>query len=123
MKKKADIDLVEADREFRTLKYATKDNVESNPLIFWIKVKNMGEFENVVKLVEFILTLPHSSAACERVFSVVNNNKTKTRNRLDIETLNGILLSKGVLSMTNKNCYDFDVSKMIHLHNSQMYGQ
>lgn len=40
-----------------------------------------------------VLSLPHSSANCERQFSKINLIKTKDRNRLITNTLNGILYS------------------------------
>jgi len=39
------------------------------------------------------MSIPHANADCERKFSKVNSVKTKTRNRLITDTLNGILLA------------------------------
>lgn len=69
-----------------------------------------------------ILTLPHSSAATERLFSAINLNKTKTRNRLETDTLTGILNAKNILSNQNKSCYNFNIdTEMLNKHNNQMY--
>lgn len=65
---------------------------------FWVYLYNResdGEFKfkNVAGFVLKILSLPHSSVDCERIFSKVNLIKTKVRNRLQVESLNGLLLS------------------------------
>lgn len=57
-------------------------------------IKNSDDsetFQLINDLVQYILILPHSSAAVERIFSTINLNKNKTRNRLSTETLTGIL--------------------------------
>lgn len=40
-----------------------------------------------------VMSLPHSSAACERIFSKINLIKTRVRNRMVTTTLNGLLLT------------------------------
>lgn len=73
-------------------------------------------------LVSHILLFPHSSACVERLFSSINLNKTKLRNRLSTDTLSGILHSKNFLKRQNKNCFDFDVPiDMIKKLNLNMY--
>ncbi|KAJ8913412.1 hypothetical protein NQ315_008805 [Exocentrus adspersus] len=44
-----------------------------------------------------LFSLPHSSAAAERIFSGVSILKSKLRNRLEIDTLNDILHCKEML--------------------------
>lgn len=51
-------------------------------------------FPNLNEFVKYLICLPHSSAAVERTFSAINLNKTKTRNRLNNETLQRILRTK-----------------------------
>lgn len=73
-------------------------------------------------LVTNIFCLPHSSAAVERIFSQVNLNKTKQRNRLGNMTLNGILHSKQYISKNNKDCYTYEISKnLLDKHSQNMY--
>lgn len=57
-------------------------------------------------LVTNIMTLPHSSAHVERIFSMVNAIKTKERNRLQTDSLCGLLQSKHLLKTTNTKCYN-----------------
>lgn len=49
------------------------------------------KYRNLLSFVYDILTLPNSSANTERLFSVVNLNKTKTRNKMGTDTLSAIL--------------------------------
>lgn len=65
---------------------------------FWVALLNMkseGEnpFENVTSFILKVLSLPHSSVDCERVFSKINLIKTKVRNKLNTETMNSLLLA------------------------------
>lgn len=128
LQNKAQIDFVQTDQEFRTLKKYFKDNVITDPVEFWRKVAKAetgdGElmFPQLTKLVQFIFSLPHSSAACERIFSQVNLNKTKIRNRLETDTLEGILHSKSYLHKHQVQCFSFEPpKKMIRLHCNAMY--
>lgn len=61
---------------------------------------NIGEMEFplLMKLVNYLIVLPYSSAYVERIFSCINLNKTKIRNRLGTETLTGIPHSKNNLN-------------------------
>lgn len=68
-----------------------------------------------------ILSLPNSSVDCERVFSKVNLIKTKVRNRLQVESLNGLLLSSEHIKRTT--CIHFKPTKsMIDSKNITMYN-
>jgi hypothetical protein len=50
------------------------------------------------------LILPHSNADVERVFSAMNNIKSKTRNRMKLDLLNAILTIKFGLIREGKCC-------------------
>jgi len=82
-------------------------------------------FPKLYNFVKLLLSLPHSSACVGRIFSVINLNKTKTRNRLSTETLSGLLHTKQFISkITNQNCYDYDISESLLLkHNNAMYAK
>lgn len=121
-------DLQQIDTEWRLLKVVElDDSVKSikNVDDFWIYLYNWEcdgyyKFKNVADFVLKILSLPHSSVDCERVFSKVNLIKTKVRNRLQVESLNGLLLSCEHIKCTT--CVNFNPTKaMIDSINITMY--
>lgn len=77
-------------------------------------------YPEINKLVSYLLTLPHSSASMERVFSAINLNKSKVRNRLGSETLSGILHIKRLINEHEKNCFDFHIASNVLEHHSKM---
>lgn len=85
------------------------------PEEFWRKlseIKNFDDtpsFHNICKLVKLAMTLPHSNAETERVFSVVNDVKTKKRNKLGSEALNAVSVIRYSLRNNNKSCVTFEV--------------
>lgn len=84
---------------------------------FWItvfKMKNNTDnpmFPNLSNFVKGLMCLPHSSAAAERQFSQYNLIKTKTRNRLLIETSDAILHSKNLLK--GDTCFSWTPSNRL----------
>lgn len=101
---------------------------EGDIIDFWKKVEYIYnpdgslKYGHLLKLAKAALILPNSSAASERLFSQVNLNKTKSRNKLNTDSLSGILYSKTLLQ--NTHCFDFDInSDLLKKHNSKnMYG-
>lgn len=80
-------------------------------------------FNNILKLRDRISIYPHSSAACERIFSTVTLNKSKTRNRVEDELLNGLLFGKNALKMAGSECFSFCSSPQYYEHfNMKMYS-
>lgn len=76
-------------------------------------------FPNILKLAKMCLTLPHSNAEVERIFSIVTDVKTKKRNRLGHDTLNFIAVVRSSFSSKNMDCSNFQVTeKHLSLHNS-----
>lgn len=68
-----------------------------------------------------ILSLPHSNAACERLFSQVNDIKTKKRNKLITKTIKGNILAQQSIRRSG-NCVDFTPSKeMVNKMTSSIY--
>lgn len=115
------------DQEWRQMRNMNLD-FNLNVLDFWKYVFNLIDgndnpvFPKLIKLVSYILTLPHSSAAVERIFSTINLNKTKTRNKLSTESLIGILHSKNMIKSEQKSCFNFSVTKeILQNHNNSMY--
>ena len=65
-------------------------------------------FANLAKVVCIVLTLPHSNAEEERVFSLVTKNKTKFRPSLKLDgTLSSILTIK---SANPEPCFKYEPS-------------
>ena len=54
-----------------------------------------GTFSDLSLVMRGVLTIPHSSAHCERVFSCVRKNKTEQRASMKDETLDSLLVVKG----------------------------
>jgi len=87
-------------------------------------MQRKGEFifKNVAHFVLKVLSLPHSSVDCERIFSKVNLTKTKVRNKLQVPALNGLLLSSELMKRTS--CIKFEPTKsMIKCMNVTMYNK
>lgn len=83
----------------------------NNITSFWHDISDLKIGTDNFKFPNFIfnvLCLPHSSANVERIFSRINLNKTKTRNRLKYDTLEGILYTKSLVSSSGK-CYNFKI--------------
>ena len=51
-------------------------------------------FQNLSKVMMAILSIPHSNAGCERIFSMVRKNKTDQRASMSSETLNALMVLK-----------------------------
>lgn len=103
------------DNEWRMLLNFPLDNVVHDDIeMFWKKIAlvKIGDdslkFPTLVKFVFNVLCLPHSSAAVERIFSQINLTETQFRNRLKVDTIEGILHTKRL--MGKNTCYDFDIS-------------
>jgi hypothetical protein len=61
----------------------------------WVKVsKDFPQFKNLCHVMLGICTIPHSSAACERVFSCVRKTATAQRSTLSAETMEVVLVLK-----------------------------
>ena len=122
-----ELNLNDLDREWRLLRNIDI-NFELEIIEFWRIVNNLKDPEGnnslplVMKLVNFLIILPHSSACVERIFSSINLNKTKIRNKLSTISLSGILHSKNMLNNQQKSCYNFNIdNKMMMKHNNSMY--
>ncbi|XP_046806583.1 uncharacterized protein LOC124419838 isoform X2 [Lucilia cuprina] len=111
----------ETDDEWRELLHINFEDLglleEENIETFWeviFKTKRgdgTRAFPNLKKLVYAILSVPVATANVERIFSQININKNKTRNRLEVPTLCGILRTKDFLKKNNSNCSNFVQSK------------
>lgn len=68
-------------------------------------------YPNLKLFVGSLLSLPHSSAAAERIFSDLNNIKNKNRNSLKTKTINALLITKQIVNNISLN--DWTPSKNI----------
>lgn len=125
-----DLDRQAIDNEWRSIcHFQFEDDIITtvDVDIFWGKIlkfqneNNVPLFQNLARFVLNILSLPHSNADCERLFSKVNNIKTKLRNRLKTDTTEKILLAKQCVN-ENGNCTKFKATKcMLSKMNSTLY--
>lgn len=77
---------------------------------FWHKILTTTDSKNIAKFALSVLSLPHSNSDCERIFSHVNNIKTKKRNKLFTSTISGLLLTKECIKSNNSknDCRTFE---------------
>lgn len=86
---------------------------------FWFEVaqyKNASHenpYKELVELAFTILTLPHSNADVERVFSLMNIVKNKLRNKMSLETLNSILYIRTGLKNLDKTCHNYEIPEEV----------
>ncbi|XP_076675389.1 E3 SUMO-protein ligase KIAA1586-like [Andrena cerasifolii] len=95
---------------------------------FWHQIRNTNDisgeyiFENISKLAELCLSLPHSNADVERFFSIVTEIKTKQRNSLNLQTIAALTRIKLDLIDKNANSFDYEITdNMLNLFNNNMY--
>lgn len=69
-----------------------------------------------------VLSLPHSNAECERIFSQVNDIKTKKRNKLLTKTIKGNIFTQQSIKRNGKTCVDFrPTNDMLSKMNKSIY--
>ncbi|CAH1099559.1 unnamed protein product [Psylliodes chrysocephalus] len=94
---------------------------------FWEKVskaKNSLDefmFPNLIKVVKIILSLPHSSATAERVFSELNLIKTSIRNKLLVKTCSAILNVKDAMKLVKGGSVSWRASREALNYNESTY--
>lgn len=88
------------DDQWRTLPLNIPPNLKEDmdTGTFWNNMYVSNEFENagfkeLAKFALTVLSLPHSNAECERLFSKINRTKTKSRNRMITETVSAALMA------------------------------
>lgn len=85
---------------------------------YWIEVGKLQNFDqnfsykNLSVYVLRLLILPHSNAACERIFSKVNLVKTDIRNRLKTNTISNILLASQKVKDVG-GCHKFNPDDLV----------
>lgn len=82
---------------------------------FWATMlKQESDFRDLADFALSVLSLPHSNAECERIFSKINLFKTKPRNKLKTATVNGALLATECVQSTGSCCKDFTPSQAMY---------
>jgi len=71
----------------------------------------MSKYGTICKVARLVVIMYHSNSDCERMFSVVNKNKTEFRSSLSTKTLNSLMTRKMVQSSTDTPCYAIEHSK------------
>lgn len=99
-------------------KYATAEKIQSweeNEVVTdkrWVEcfkhfAKNNIPYNQLIKIVSYVLCLPGTSASVERVFSLINDIWSPEKSQLSIETLRDILYVRYNIKMTCLEFYDF----------------
>lgn len=68
-------------------------------------------YDHILNIVSYILCLPGTSAAVERIFSLINDVWSSEKSRISIDTLKKILVVRYNMKMTCLEFYDFLKSK------------
>lgn len=117
--------VVEIDKEYKLFRNTYKVNYINDADLLWKKVEedNSTSFSNILELKNFIQILPHSFPACEHLFSIVNDMKTDKRNRLEGESMNGLLRGRQFSSRNNACCHDIQIpAALLKYFTSDMYS-
>jgi len=93
----------------------------------WVKISKLKDFiddqpkvVNTSKLAQLVISLPHSNAEAERIFSMINDLKTKKRNKIRDDSLNAVTVVRSSLQDENIIWVGFKVtSKHLELRNSK----
>lgn len=84
---------------------------------FWHKVSQEQDFKgdflfkNISGLAQLVMSLPHSNAEAERVFSIMTDVKSKKRNRLEAETLNSLCVIRHNFKQKNVDASSMTIEK------------
>lgn len=90
----------------------------------WAKILEFEDFNgekmfpHLELLVQAVLSLPHSNAEAERIFSMITDIKTKKRNRLTNKIVSAMCVVQSIFQAEGINCTNFKVySEHLKLHN------
>ncbi|CAH0560650.1 unnamed protein product [Brassicogethes aeneus] len=108
--------LEEIDPKIQDCQLPDKELYFGEPDQFWVHLLKTEDFSDLAYFALSTLSLPHANADCERVFSKVNLLKTKLRNKLIVETVNGTLLAAEATKGPKRdgNCINFEPTKEMY---------
>ncbi|XP_033322439.2 uncharacterized protein LOC117218265 isoform X5 [Megalopta genalis] len=94
---------------------------------FWIKIIQISnersqKFKNICKLAYLCLTLPNSNVEIKRLFSLVNNIRTRNRNRLGHRMVGALCRIRIDLDSMGTKCCNYPITEeILNNFNSRMY--
>ena len=111
LQQSASVDVLE--QQFNSYQVAQLPNTKSMQIDeAWHVIGNIKDvatgklkFDVLSKVMKGILVIFHSNADCERIFSLVNKNKTEFRANLSTNTLGSLLTRKTVMSARSQVCH------------------
>lgn len=65
------------------------------------------------KVAKCVLVIYHSNTDCERIFSIVNKNKTEFRSSLSTKTLGNLMTRRMMMQATETKCFTTQHSKLL----------
>lgn len=79
--------------------------------VAWHMIKNLKnadgyKFKVLPKVMLAILSIPHSNASCERIFSIVRKNKTDFRPTMGTKLLESLVIQKVHMMTSGKACFE-----------------
>jgi len=96
------------------LKMKKKKLIQLPAIEFWYELQKVQDFsgkylfKNIAKIALIVLTLPHSNAEAERVFSVVTDIKTKKKEiKLGMIVSMSVCVIRSKFSSEGLNCTNF----------------
>jgi hypothetical protein len=96
-----------------------KDGFPVDTEQFMIGVLQHKAFKELATFALTLLITPVSNAVVERIFSLVSSDKTKARNRIQLNLLDAIVRVRAELLLSSKCCKDFIASpetlKKLHI--------
>lgn len=72
---------------------------------YFQRAKSIGCYSELLKIAQFVFALPSHNANVERVFSLMQSQWTKERNKLSVESLKGLLFVQ--YNFQEMSCSDF----------------
>lgn len=69
------------------------------------------KYPSLCKIAELVIVMYHSNADCERIFSIVNKNKTEFRSSLSTRMVGNLMVRRMELLATNTPCHAVTHSK------------
>lgn len=96
--------------------------------LFWYQISEIKDFNdqylfaNLFSLAKIVLSLPHSNAHVERIFSKCSDIKTKKRNRLSTKTICSLLRIKMQMENLKVNATNYPLrEELFKKYNSSYY--